>query len=298
MINASRSRSISSYDGTKLWVEVREVGAPIWLILTHGVGEHSGRHNYLFDLFPDQFNILLYDLRGHGKSWSSSFINFSSADYSFDYFEKDLHSIIEFLHQEYRMQRFILMGHSMGAIITASFMQKMLAVNNPLSLVAEHIHWPEKVILSAPPVKMKGLLGNFLNHYPKLTERLTKLPISIPFKGAINLHKLSHDGRIFENYIHDNLNRCYLPTGLLTSIVHNSNQVFSRPIGLAAAGIPLAVAIGKEDQIVDANAVKNYFSKVEVTPHLLVVEGAYHELHNEVQRYRRPYTNFLGKFLK
>ena len=59
-------------DGVELHAKIQETGSPIWLIHTHGIGEHLDRHQYLTDLFGKDFNIFQYDLRGHGRSLGPS----------------------------------------------------------------------------------------------------------------------------------------------------------------------------------------------------------------------------------
>lgn len=58
-------------DGAELYVQIKESGSPVWIIGTHGVGEHMGRHKYLPEQFGRDFNIFQYDLRGHGSALES-----------------------------------------------------------------------------------------------------------------------------------------------------------------------------------------------------------------------------------
>ena len=62
------NRFIQLRDGIKIHSQIKEVGGPLWIVFTHGLGEHLGRHNYLHGLFSNNFNIFQYDLRGHGRS--------------------------------------------------------------------------------------------------------------------------------------------------------------------------------------------------------------------------------------
>ena len=38
-------------DGTEIFVSIKESGSPVWIIATHGVGEHMERHKYIPELF-------------------------------------------------------------------------------------------------------------------------------------------------------------------------------------------------------------------------------------------------------
>ena len=75
-------RDIISFDGTPLRCLIRETGCSKWLIVTHGLGEHLERHEYILKLFSQNFNIAIYDVRGHGRSggtraYVENFENFS-----------------------------------------------------------------------------------------------------------------------------------------------------------------------------------------------------------------------------
>ena len=127
-------RDIISFDGVPLKCLIRETGSSKWLIVTHGLGEHLGRHEFLLKLFSQNFNIAIYDLRGHGRSggrkgWVGDF----------QHFWKDLHAVIEYFRKEFSMKNYTLFGHSMGGLITAGYLQNM----------AQENFYPEKVFLSS-----------------------------------------------------------------------------------------------------------------------------------------------------
>src|SRR3990167_8856677 len=109
------TQTIKMHDGVEISCQIKEMGGPIWLVATHGIGEHQERHQYLSDIFGQYFNVFRYDLRGHGRSGGPR-----GDISSFGQYMEDLNELIQFLHQEYRMKRYVLFGHSMGALINAS----------------------------------------------------------------------------------------------------------------------------------------------------------------------------------
>lgn len=272
-------RDIISFDGTPLKCLIRETGSNKWLIVTHGLGEHLGRHEFFLKLFSQNFNIAIYDLRGHGRSggkraWVEDFSDFS----------KDLSMVLEYLKKHFSLQSYILFGHSMGGLITADFMQNH----------AKDDLYPEKVFLSSPAVGAPGLMGPVFANAPKLLlEGLTKLP-SIPLGKVLDLRKLSHDSRVYENYIKDEFTILKIQTKLYMEIMKASREVFSRPLRVKC---PLYCSIGTEDALVHAGLVMKYFTEVEKNAQLKVIEGGYHELHNEIEKYRKPYLNYLRQSL-
>lgn len=272
-------RDIISFDGTVLKCLIRETGSSQWLIVTHGLGEHSLRHEFIFKLFSQNFNIAIYDLRGHGKSGGKkAYVE------DFKLFSKDLQSVIDYLKRDFSMKKYSLFGHSMGGLITADYMQNMVKTDS----------YPEKVFLSSPAVAAPGLMGPIFSNAPKLLfDGLAKAP-TIPLSGILDLKKLSHDSRVYENYVKDELCQLKIQSKLFIELLKTGREVFSRPLRVTC---PLYVAIGTEDALVNAKILMDYFQNVEKSAQIKIVDGGYHELHNEIEKYRKPYLNFLRESL-
>lgn len=272
-------RDIISFDGTLLKCLIRETGSNKWLIVTHGLGEHLGRHEFILKLFSANYNIAIYDLRGHGRSGGKrAWVN------DFHDFMKDLQSVIDFLKKDFSMTNYTLFGHSMGGLVTAAYLQNM----------ASKDFYPDKVFLSSPAVAGPGVMGQAFALAPKiLFDGLTKVP-TLPLQGILDLKKLSHDSRIYESYIKDELVQLKVHSKLFFEILKMGREVFSRPL---RAECPLFVSIGTEDALVHPKLLINYFRDVEKSAQLKIIDGGYHELHNEVEKYRKPYLNFLRQSL-
>ncbi len=269
-------RKIKTIDNLEINCHIRETGSKTWIILTHGVGEYAQRHNYLFKLLSQYFNICLYDLRGHGQSEGKRGHVNDFGDYCLD-----LDSVISYLRAKYSMQEYCLMGHSMGALITASFIQNHLA----------NKQWPKKVFLSAPPVSASGFLGSMLHYAPVgLSKSLAELNLSVPIKGLIPMKYLSHDKRVIQDYMSDPQVQLSLHSRLLLQLVAHARNVFSRPLRCEGE---LFVAFGSDDKVINTQTLKRYFGEIEKKANVLEVDGGYHELHNEIDKYRKPYFQFL-----
>lgn len=269
-------KRILTTDNIELHADIVENGSPVWIVMTHGLGEHCGRHRYIYKLFSQYFNICLYDLRGHGKSsgkrgYASSFRDFTS----------DLGTVISYLRENYSMERYYLIGHSMGGLVTSSYMQNHV----------DKDFYPEKVLLSAPATSGAGLPGKFFNIAPiSLMKSLTNLPVTIPLAGVLDITKLSHDPRVYENYITDELNVLKVHSKLFLEILYEARRVFSRPLRVSCE---LYCALGTRDYLVDSETTINYFQNVEKNVNLKIIEGGYHELHNEIHKYSDQYFEFL-----
>ena len=269
-------KKLKTADGEELNLSIHENGSKYWLIVTHGMGEHSGRHQYMYKLFSQYFNTCLYDLRGHGRSSGKRAFVQSFKDYT-----SDLGEVVEFLTETYSMKNYVMFGHSMGGLIVSSYMQ-----NN-----AKERLYPKKVFLSGPAVAGKGALGQAFKVAPlKLMNGLAQLPFSAPVGGMLDLTRLSHDPRVLENYKADKLNSLKVHTKMFFELLNESRQVFARPLRIEC---PLYCAVGSEDGLVDAPSVIEYFREIEKNCNLYVADGGYHELHNEIEKYREPYFEFL-----
>jgi pimeloyl-ACP methyl ester carboxylesterase len=86
------------------------------LIFIHGIpGCLSGWAQYE-EKFGKEYNILTYDIRGHGKS--KRFKKYE--DYNIENFTEDLYKLIEHL----KIKNFVLISHSFGVFISLSFVSK------------------------------------------------------------------------------------------------------------------------------------------------------------------------------
>jgi acylglycerol lipase len=263
-------------DGLSLKLQIKEAGAPIWLIGTHGISEHMMRHQYLHQVFQGQYNILLYDLRGHGESEGER-----AHIKNFYQYMDDLQEIIQFLQDKYRMQRHVLFGHSMGALITAGYVQRLKSDS----------FWPEKVFVNAPPAGLPGPGGILLNFLPlKHLQQLARIRWWTRVGGVVNLKKLSHDPQVYLDYVRDPKVSLKISTQLGLQLCRASREVFSRSLNCK---VPLYGAQGTQDVIVNPQATINFFQKIETKATFKIIKGGYHELHNEIKTYREPYLQFL-----
>lgn len=263
-------------DGAELYVQIQETGSPVWIVATHGVGEHMGRHKYIPELFGHDFNIFQYDLRGHGRSTGKrAYVD------DFSQYMEDLKEIIRFLNEKYRMDRYILFGHSMGALITCAFMQNFV----------EDERYPERLIINAPPCGADGLFGKILKVLPvPFFKGACEIPYSVPVGGLVDLKYLSHDPRTKEDYVRDELNSVKLQSKLIFELMKCAQSTFSRPI---RSRCPSFASVGGSDRVVGTPYVIDYFTSVDKSFNFKVFDGAYHEIHNEIEKYRKPYFDHL-----
>ncbi len=271
-----QSKVIKLRDGVEIYSEIKESGKNIWFIATHGIGEHLGRHDYLTELFGHEFNILRYDLRGHGRSkGQAAYVK------DFSLYAQDLCEVLEYLKENFKMDRFVLFGHSMGGLISCDFLQNF----------SKEDLYPEKFFINAPPVGVPGSLGKIVKYLPvEVVDGMTKLPFSAKLGGLVDLAFLSHNVKVKDDYLDDCYNHTKLHSKLLLELVKSSKKVFSRPL---RPKCPAFCTYGTEDKVVSVEDLEDYFSMVEKGFKVKKIGGAYHEIHNEIEKYRLPYFDYL-----
>lgn len=266
-------KKAQTFDGLRLHLTVLKRGEFPWVVVTHGVGEHSGRHRYwLTDEFKN-YNVLLYDLRGHGESEGER-----GNIRDFDDYLRDLDSVTDFLVSEYGMKEFFLFGHSMGGLITARWIQTRK--NRAL--------YPKKTILSAPGAGTVGILGLVTSSIPAFVyKKLATLP-SLPLGGMLDLTKLSHNPEVYQDYVKDPKNILKVHSHLYFDLLNKAKETFNKPL---SPRTPLMVIMGSDDGVVSTALVKNYFDRHEPAAKFVLIEGAYHELYMETPEY---FEKFIG----
>jgi pimeloyl-ACP methyl ester carboxylesterase len=106
------------------------------LVFVHGLSGSSSAWKDYETRFGNDYNILTFDLRGHGKSLKPKLYK----DYKIGEFVLDIKSLIDFLH----IETCVLLGHSFGAAVALEFL----------------LTYPEKVsevIFLAPDFYTKGI---------------------------------------------------------------------------------------------------------------------------------------------
>ncbi len=232
------------------------------VIITHGLGEHSGRYSYVVEkLNRSNLNAYTYDLRGHGKSdGHSAYVN----DYR-DYLA-DLHVMIEHVKEENSKVPTFLLGHSMGGFIASLFGIETNDLVSGVVLTGASTQTPRQAnpimrrILqiagkTAPRVSIKNDLGKIV----------------------------SKDLDVVQNYLNDPLNKEKITMGLYDQFIIKGIDYVKNNID--QFNYPVLLLHGSDDKIVAPTAsliFHQYASSKDKT--LKIYDGLYHEILNEPER--------------
>ena len=106
------SNYMSSFDGTKIYYEVRGAGKPVLLVHGFIVNSNSWKHGALYaGLLNAGYKVVILDMRGNGRSDKPH----DSTSYDNDAEAKDIMMLMDKL----KIKDYAAVGYSRGSIITA-----------------------------------------------------------------------------------------------------------------------------------------------------------------------------------
>lgn len=133
----------NSFDGTKIYYEVRGEGKPVLLVHGFIVNSNSWKGTALYsDLLNDGYKVILLDMRGNGKSGKPH----DTAAYANDAESKDIMKLVDLL----KINSYGVVGYSRGSIITARLlvMDKRIhdAVMGGMGADFTNPQWPRRIM--------------------------------------------------------------------------------------------------------------------------------------------------------
>ncbi|HEY5463270.1 MAG TPA: alpha/beta hydrolase [Hanamia sp.] len=150
----------SSFDGTKIYYEVRGEGKPVLLVHGFIVDGSSWKRTALYDiLLDDGYKVVTLDMRGNGKSGKPQ----DSTAYDNDAEAKDIMLLMNFL----KANHYSVVGYSRGSIITA----RLLVLDKRIQTAAmggigtdfTNPLWPRRImfyraLMGDPVPELKGMV--------------------------------------------------------------------------------------------------------------------------------------------
>lgn len=254
---------ISGIEGVSLyyqaWIpeEIKRI-----LVISHGLGEHSGRYINLVNYFtPLGYAIYAQDHRGHGRSGGQR-----GHVKQFNYYVDDLRIFIQLVKEVQPGKEIFLIGHSMGGLVALIY-----GLEYPATL--------KGVIASSPglavKVKVPWLKMVFGNLFSIIFPRLS-------MSNGLPLDYLSHDRSVIEEYkasplVHDRVTaRWYTEFITAQEYLIKNARAFKLPVLIMQAA---------EDKLVDPEASKLFCQNLWLKDkELKIYDGFYHELFNEIEK--------------
>ena len=234
------------------------------VIFVHGALEHSGRYeNLTSELQKKRHPSFGFDLRGHGKSHGKK-----GDAKSVDQMTQDLENFITYLKDKYEIQRFILIGHSLGGLICLNYAIKK---KNQKKLLGLYVSAPALSVRMTASMRVKRFFGEKL--IIKIAPKL-RLPI------GLGLDTLTHDKNELEKYKKDPLVFDLMSIRLAMDILNKGDEVIEKSKKIK--DIPVFITHGDGDKISYDQGSKKAFENLSTTKKKLkIYPGYHHELFNE-----------------
>lgn len=253
------------YDGTELFFQTWGGDSPKGTVLvTHGLAEHSECYNRLAEgLAPYHWNLVGWDLRGHGRSEGKrGYVK------NFSEFSKDLFELVEFLKKRIKPQEpLFLLGHSTGGLIATQYLIDFggsgftsLCLSSPLFGIA----------LAVP--KFKDMAAKFLHKFvPSLT-----------LNNEIIYEQLTHDEEVYRSYAMDALRHDRISLSLFMSMVETMDYAM---LNASKIKLPLFMQLAGQDLVTSTKASEQFFERAgSARKDIKVYKNYYHEIFNEIGR--------------
>jgi alpha-beta hydrolase superfamily lysophospholipase len=231
------------------------------LVIVHGLSEHRGRYQRLqLDLAKEGFASYAYDQRGFGESEGSRTHMENYTDLLLD-----LKRVLEFVREAHPDRKAVIVGHSFGGAVSATF-------------CIDYPNAADGLVLSAPAYDVPALpfrlrfFGTLLNHL--LPSRLVRYPS--------NPDWLSHDPTVGVAFRNDPLvqragtPRFYVEFGKMNDHLHQQAGKIL---------LPTLILQGSQDRVVFPSGARALFERIgSAEKKLLWYDGFYHEVFNEIGR--------------
>ena len=223
------------------------------LVFIHGLSGSSAALIPYEKRFEDNYNLLSFDLRGHGKSFKPK----KYEDYEITEFVKDFVKLLKYE----KIKKFILINHSFAAMIALEFLKK-------------HQRMVEKAIFLSPIyTSPSGKLANFVKFLLKTTKPIwPKVPNRRGWHVDYSNHKNTGDWNI-RRMIQD-VGSTSLAVYLTCSL---QSYKFDSGDFLDKIYIPILLIHGKKDTVFDySNSI--HMKKVIKNSKLITIQNADHIL--------------------
>ncbi|WP_346839491.1 lysophospholipase [Microbulbifer sp. SAOS-129_SWC] len=245
------------------WVE----GALGAVVISHGLGEHSGRYRALArTLNGAGFSVYALDHFGHGESEGRR-----GHIEDFAHYSEDLYHFLRVVRQEMDSEPragggrpLHLLGHSLGGVIACG--------------CAIRFGGMDGLVLSAPGFR-GGAEPGALERW--LVQRLVRLAPRLSLPNRINPRWLSRDETVVADYRADPLVHNRVTVQWFCAFLREREFLQPR---LAQITLPCLVLLPDGDLAVDPRTTRTWFDLLgSDCKRLHSFAGAYHELFNEVE---------------
>lgn len=232
------------------------------IILVHGYDEHSGRYAYFAEHCVNHgFAVHTLDHWGHGKSdGENGFVP------DFSVYHDGLDALLGKIPADQRALPLILVGHSLGGLISASYL-----LENQSNFAA--------AVLSGPAIKATDEPSSFMKGLSRFLSKVA------PKMGVLGLDAggVSRDPKVVADYLADPLvSGTKISARLAAEMMGNMEAVQNRA---ARITLPMLLLHGEDDSLTPPEGsifLNDHIGSKEKM--LKIYPGLFHEIFNEPEK--------------
>ncbi|MCB0349224.1 MAG: lysophospholipase, partial [Bdellovibrionales bacterium] len=232
----------AGYDKKQLYYQTWSKGnAEAIVIVTHGLAEHSGAYKLFSESLLSKLPLDIYswDLRGHGRSEGKRGLVGSFQEYI-----KDYHAFYKLVKSGNDKQLpIILLGHSMGGLVTVKFL-----------LDYEANIEVKGFVLSSPLLGISMKVSPVKDYAAKM---LVNLLPTITMNNEIDFRDLSHDLEVIKSYDSDPFRHNRISPKLYLDFLETFPKVFEAAHRIQ---LPALIQFAGDDRIVDKVSTLKFFN--------------------------------------
>lgn len=242
--------------------ESESVAAKAVICLVHGFGEHSSRYEHVAKYFTDnQYAVITYDARGHGRSEGKR-----GHFPSYDEFLNDAGNLLLQAESNFPNLPKIIYGHSMGAQVVANYCIKRQPTNIAGVILSSPFFQPG----FAPPA-IKIFAGKIMRN----------LIPSFSLPSGLDVNSISRDKEVVEKYSKDPMVFDSISSKMGIELIENGEEAIANAAKLT---LPTLIFHGTADQLTSYEATKKFVANAGKNVTFISYEGLFHECHNEPEK--------------
>ena len=232
------------------------------IVLVHGLGEYSKRYekNVVPFLVKNSFAVLSFDLFGHGSSQGKR-----GHHPGYNYIMDAVDHMISRARSHFKGKPVFLYGHSMGGNVVINYCLRRSNLPNGLIATSPFLG------LAFKPPKWKIFIGKVFD----------KLLPSVTMPNELDVNAISRDPIEINMYMDDPLIHDRVSTGYSLRFIETGEWALQHANQLKT---PLLLLHGTADRITSHEASGEFAKRSKGKSELVLVEGAYHELHNDLDK--------------
>lgn len=232
------------------------------VLISHGLGEHSGRYEHVAAAFNAAgLHVYALDHLGHGQSpGKRAFVS------RFSELTDGVAELRAHIAQDYPSMPVYLVGHSLGGLIAASTV--LGAAQDYAGLL---MTGPALGVPTPPPAWQVLLLRVFSAVAPGLKAL------------ELDANAICRDPAVVEDYVADPLvHHENIPARMVVSLFDEGARVMARARDIS---LPVLLLHGAEDQLTSASASTEFVDTLASSDkQCTIYDGMYHELFNEPEQ--------------